>query len=840
MLELRDYQSTALDGVRQRVAKGEKRVILVAPTGSGKCLGRGTTVLMYNGDVVPVEEIEPGDQLMGPDSRPRTVLSACSGHGPLRKIVPRRGDPWICNDAHVLTLVHTETSEVVDVSIEEWRSSWSKWKRHLFKQFSSGVDFPRAEALPVDPYFLGVWFGDGTKKLINGRLSTVAVSKPDAEIVDALKQTAEMWGCEVGTFAYRDGDCPLHRISTPRGQDNPLLDAMRDLLGERLSIPKSYLVASRRERLEFLAGWIDTDGYVNKGIDLVQKRKDYCDGVAFLARSLGFRVKVSAKIVSEEEYWRLSISGEIGEIPTRIARKKCPARAINKDATRTGFSIEDLPDGPWFGFTLDGDGRFLLGNFVVTHNTVMAASVIHGAMAKGNPVIFLAHRKELIDQPSKMLDSMGIDHGVIKAKHWRHRPHLPVQVASVQTLQKRGLRPPAKIIIVDEAHRTRAMQYEEIFEDYPDALILGLTATPVRLDGRGLGHIFQSMVKVTSVSALIESGRLCMPRLISLPAPDMSDVEVSHGEFNGRQASAKIDGRIIGNVVEHWLKLAKDRTTIVFAPNVEKSREIVERFVSAGVRAAHVDGSMGERERGLILSQLATGEIKVVSNVNLLVEGFDLPIVSCVSVVKPTKSITQWLQMCGRGSRPDPSKDDFIIIDHAGCFRIHGSPTHDWDWSLEDGALRKESEEFSICTECFTAFAKGQRCPTCGSNVFTKKEFVARAVEETDDELEEIDLTSNCPECNSTAVRVIRGPGPYDMRINCGKCSHTTYTVDRPKAKRATMGERKTEYFRLRKIANRQGFKPGWADHKYSEMFAAWPAGIWKKQIGEAQAKGQL
>lgn len=791
MLELRDYQSTALDGVRQRFAKGEKRVILVAPTGSGKCLGRGTAVLMYNGDVIPVEDIEPGDQLMGPDSRPRTVLSVCSGNGPLRKIIPRRGDPWICNDAHVLTLVHTETSEVVDVSIDDWRSSWSKWKRHLFKQFSSGVDFPSSGPLPVDPYFLGVWL------------------------------------------------LPASRISTPRGQ-NPLLDAMRALLGESLSIPKSYLVASRKDRLEFLAGWVDTDGYVSKGIDLVQKRKDYCDGVAFLARSLGFRVKASAKVVNGDEYWRLSISGEIGEIPTRIARKKCPYRIMNKDATRTGFSIEDLPDGPWNGFTLDGDGRFLLGNFVVTHNTVMAASVIHGAMAKGNPVIFLAHRKELIDQPSKMLDSMGIDHGVIKAKHWRHRPHLPVQVASVQTLQKRGLRPPAKIIIVDEAHRTRAMQYEEIFEDYPDALILGLTATPVRLDGRGLGHIFQSMVKVTSVSALIESGRLCMPRLISLPSPDMSDVDVSHGEFNGRQAAAKIDGRIIGNVVEHWLKLAKDRTTIVFAPNVDKSREIVERFVGAGVRAAHVDGSMGERERGLILSQLATGELKVVSNVNLLVEGFDLPIVSCVSVVKPTKSITQWLQMCGRGSRTDPSKEDFIIIDHAGCFRIHGSPTHDWDWSLEDGALRKESEEFSICTECFTAFAKGQRCPTCGSNSFTKKEFVARAVEETDDELEEIDLTSNCPECKSTDVRVIRGPGPYDMRINCGKCRHTTYTVDRPKAKRSTMGERKTEYFRLRKVAFRQGFKPGWADHKYSEMFSAWPAGIWKKQISEAQAKGQL
>lgn len=469
--------------------------------------------------------------------------------------------------------------------------------------------------------------------------------------------------------------------------------------------------------------------------------------------------------------------------------------------------------------------------------TVMAAAIIHGALAKGHSVLFLAHRKELIDQPSRMLDKLGIDHGVIKAKHWRDRPHLPVQVASVQTLARRGNRPKAKIIIVDEAHRTRAAQYEEIFTDYPDALILGLTATPARLDGRGLGHVFEEMVKVTSVAALIESGHLCPPRIISLEPMDMTGVNVSHGEYNSKQASAKVDGKIIGNVVSHWLKYASGRPTLVFAPNVEKSLEIVENFKKAGVRAAHVDGKMGDRERDLILAQLKTREISVVSNVNILVEGFDEPIVSCVSIVTPTKSITRYLQICGRGSRTDPSKEDFIIIDHAGCWREHGPPTHDHEWSLEDGLHKSEaSEMFMICETCFTAFSKGASCPTCGGRKTVSYEFGAR-LEETDDELYEIDLTSECPECESKSVRITRGPGPYEMRINCATCKHTTYTVDRMKAMRATAADKKSEYLRLRQVALRQQYKHGWADHRFKEMFDAWPSSAWKKTINEAQGR---
>ncbi len=473
--------------------------------------------------------------------------------------------------------------------------------------------------------------------------------------------------------------------------------------------------------------------------------------------------------------------------------------------------------------------------------TVVAGLIIKGAIEKGNSILFLAHRKELIDQPSRMLDNeLGIDHGVIKAKHWRDRPHLPVQVASVQTLAIRGTRPPAKIIFVDEAHRTRARQYGEIFDSYPEAIIIGLTATPARLDGQGLGHIFEEMVKVVSVAELIDRGRLCPPRIItSRDQIDMSDVDVSHGEFNSRQAASKITGKIIGNIVDQWMKHAKGRPTLVFAPSRDKSKEIVASFIEHGIRAAHVDGNMGDAERAMILTKLKSRDLDVVSNVNLLVEGFDEPIVSCVSMAAPTKSLTRWLQICGRGSRVDPSKEDFIILDHAGCFLRLGPPTHDHEWSLDDGVISTPClDMFNICQVCFTAYSRGQVCPTCGSQQAIQK-FAGPQIEETDDELEEVDLTRECPDCASTRIRVIRGPGEFDMKFVCVDCKKTTYAVDHPRAKRATPVQKKKEYHRLLLVGMRNQFRKGWADHRYREVFGKWPDVKWKRTVSATQERGQ-
>ena len=347
------------------------RLVLWSHVESGKCLGLGTPVLRYDGTAVPVEEVREGDQLMGPDSTPRTVLSTTCGSGPLYRIVPRKGEPWICNDVHMLTLVHTVTGEVSDIGLDEYlnRSGWWKSNHKLF-QPENGVDFaPTDEPLPVSPYFVGVWLGDGTKSL-----HSVQVSKPDAEIEFACRAEAVRFGLRV--TVQDNGRCPTFSIVGERGGPgaNPLLSAMQKMMRDQVRVPYAYLTASREVRLEVLAGLLDTDGYCYKCcFEITQRRRAIADDVMFLARSVGLRATLRRKRVKGCVYWRVMISGETSIVPTRIARKTARPRIGGKNSLRTGFDVEAIGEGEYAGFTLDGDGRFLLGDFTITHNTSQIA-----------------------------------------------------------------------------------------------------------------------------------------------------------------------------------------------------------------------------------------------------------------------------------------------------------------------------------------------------------------------------------------------------------------------------------------------------------------------------------
>ncbi len=305
---------------------------------------------------------------MGPDSLPRNVLSTTVGQGPMYKINPVKGDEWSCNDVHILTLVHTETGKIKDVPLNEYLQ-WSKTQKHLWKQFSVGVDFPERQKLTVDPYFLGVWLGDGTKSL-----KGVSVSKDDAAIVAIMEKMAHDWDLKL--YPDRTKSCTTWHLFTERGTTNPLLNAMREYMQNK-QVSKEILTSSREERLEFLAGCLDSDGHLIHNVyDFVQKNKEYMAAVKFVARSLGFKVVAGKdKEVDGEIYQRCFISGKTHLIPCRIPRKKATERTQIKDALRTGFKVSEPEQGEYAGFTLDGDGRFLLGDFTVTHNTELAKAL---------------------------------------------------------------------------------------------------------------------------------------------------------------------------------------------------------------------------------------------------------------------------------------------------------------------------------------------------------------------------------------------------------------------------------------------------------------------------------
>jgi superfamily II DNA or RNA helicase len=268
--------------------------------------------------------------------------------------------------------------------------------------------------------------------------------------------------------------------------------------------------------------------------------------------------------------------------------------------------------------------------------TVIASEIIMRAVAKSRRVLFIAHRDELLTQARDKLKSFEVTAGIIKAGRDKDaRPQALVQVAGIQTLHARAVRaqtmelPPAEIVFVDEAHHCRAMTYQTIIDAYPNAIIIGLTATPCRGDGKGLGNIFQAMIECPQIGELIELGHLVKLKIFAPPPPDLRGVRVmSTGDYNTDELSAKMDP-LVGDFVEHWLRHAQRRRTVVFAVDVKHSVHIVDELRKSGVKAEHLDASTSQDEREAILGRLASGETEVVSNCMILTEGFDLPDIGC-------------------------------------------------------------------------------------------------------------------------------------------------------------------------------------------------------------------
>lgn len=386
--------------------------------------------------------------------------------------------------------------------------------------------------------------------------------------------------------------------------------------------------------------------------------------------------------------------------------------------------------------------------------TTIAAHIIHGAVRNGRRVIFLAHRKELIDQCSARLDAHGIDHGIIKAGN-RRRNSLPVQVASVQTLVNRvkpvdqgelpmGPKYPADLFIIDECHRAQATSYKKCLEAYPKAFVLGLTATPYRTDGRGLGDLFSVLVQASTPAELTKMGFLVPARVFTTPLlPDFSKLKHKAGEFDNASVELAMDKTaLIGDIYENWKARAADRKTVVFASSRRHASHILEQFTSRGEAIAYVDGETEEAERDARLRDLAEGRLQLIVNVGILTEGWDCPAVSCVVLARPTESCGLYLQMAGRALRPAPGKVDCIILDHGGNTLRHGFVTDEREYDLA-GTKRGstgDTSSITVCQQCF-AVHNEPACPACGHVNEGRQAAPAEREDpkQVDGELQEID-----------------------------------------------------------------------------------------------------
>lgn len=368
--------------------------------------------------------------------------------------------------------------------------------------------------------------------------------------------------------------------------------------------------------------------------------------------------------------------------------------------------------------------------------TVVFSDIVKSAVAKERKCIILVRGRKLVDQASQRLFRENVSHGVLMAGHYLYKPTMPVQVCSIDTLIARKLRPPADLIIIDEAHLSISDGYREVIADYPNAYIVAVTATPY-VD-KSLTHVAQKIVHPISMNELIEQGFLVPFRYFAPSSPELSAVKVSSSTKDyvvDDLEKAMNRTQLTGKIIDHWKKLASDLPTVCFAVNINHSKILAEQFRSAGVSAEHCDADSTDGEREEIIRRLTNGETKVVCNVGIFCTGIDIPCLGAIIMARPTKSRNLYIQQAGRGTRTFAGKQNCILLDHAGNILRLGLPTMEYEVDLS-GKKQTESvvHENKTCTECFCVF-QGMKCPECGTEKVTPPPV---AIEESNDELKEL------------------------------------------------------------------------------------------------------
>lgn len=448
-----------------------------------------------------------------------------------------------------------------------------------------------------------------------------------------------------------------------------------------------------------------------------------------------------------------------------------------------------------------GNRRIVLQSPTGSGKTLIAAEMIRGAEAKGKKTVFLAPRRELVYQCSNKLTDMGILHGLIMAGEVP-TPSANVQVCCVPTLHARAVRrntialPDADLVIADESHLFLAETFSGILDRYSDKVIIGLTATPARTDGRGLGEIFQTMVSTSSVKDLVNMGFLVPQTYFSPSRPDLEGIKIKRGDYAEDQLQARMNTpKLVGDIVTNWSRLASDRQTVVFASGVAHSIHLRDEFRLAGVAAEHLDGKTPTEERADILRRVNSGDVQVLTNCMVCTFGWDAPTVSCCVLARPTKSLTLYLQMAGRVLRPSAGKETALILDHSGAVQELGFVDEEQPWSLHgDGkiqerkaALKQGTPKPVTCPECKFTFKTASECPRCGWKPAQKKGAWQEVIE-------------------GDLYEVSKGK----------KQKHRVFTV----------AEKQSWYSQLCSHAKARGFKDGWIAHKYREKFGVWPRGL--------------
>jgi DNA repair protein RadD len=466
--------------------------------------------------------------------------------------------------------------------------------------------------------------------------------------------------------------------------------------------------------------------------------------------------------------------------------------------------------------------------------TVCFSYIAQAASVKGNRVLILVHRAELLDQASRAITA---PHGIIAAGRPMDLSHT-VQVASVQTVARRLHLLPRdffQLLVVDEAHHTTAGTWAKVIAHFHAAKLLGVTATPIRGDGRGLGEHYQAMVQGPTAAELTSEGYLAPARVLAPPGFDSAGLRKRMGDFDTKQAEQRV-GTIMGDCLGHYRKHLSGQTAIAFCCSVAHAEAVAHLFQSAGIAAASIDGSMDTSTRRELLADLGTGRLSILTSCSLIGEGVDVPSVGGCILLRPTASVGLHLQMIGRCLRPQPGKTA-VVLDHVGNTLRLGHHLEERDWTLD--GLRKRDREAApsvkVCpTSALPPASTAQVCRDCG-HVFAPPE--RREIKVVEGELvehstikvgdyvrfkdpkammespETFFVNDMCASKNVVTLSKVQHPKhrPIVTRLDRIEIDPRRSKIEQGKA---------TDLEALRELAQQRGYKRGWAERVYQARLA--------------------